>query len=224
MSHTSIHISIPKPCHESWDRMDATALGAFCNSCKKEVIDYSAMTDREVIEQLTQAKVGCGRFRVDQVEAPLIVPMVNNGFMKWKALLLGLLPIFSARAAMASPHTPIPTDQKPINNKDTVKAKPSLPEHITVNGTVENDKGEPLTATITVVDSAGNNLGLTVSSNKKGRFSLQIDHTIYKDNMPSIYVYCRDYVYKIIHLSNEPIQSYKIKIGQRAYIVGQWMY
>ncbi len=224
MNKTSIQISISNPCQESWDKMDKTERGAFCHSCHKEVVDFSAMTDREVIEHLTRAKSGCGRFRVDQVEAPLTIPILNNGFMKWKALLLGLLPLFAAKAVMSSPHTPVLTDQKPIDNKDTAKTKPSLPEHITINGSVENEKGEPLQANIQLTDSSGNNLGHAVSTDKKGRFSLQIDKTLYKNNTPSMEVYSHGYVTKIMPLSAEPIQAYKIRIDRHAYMVGEWMY
>jgi len=98
MSRTSIHISIPKPCHEGWENMDATERGAFCHSCQKEVIDFSAMTDREVIEYLGKHKTGCGRFREDQVDTRLTLPRLDNGFLKWKALFLGLLPFVSVKA------------------------------------------------------------------------------------------------------------------------------
>jgi hypothetical protein len=225
MSHTSIHISIPTPCHESWDGMDATSQGAFCHSCQKAVIDYSAMTDREVIEHLTQAKSGCGRFRADQVAAPLTIPKVNNGFMKWKALFLGLLPIFAARTIIASPHTPVLTDQKPTDQKDTAQAKPSLPEHITITGTIENEKGVAVPeSTIQVIDSAGNFIGPAVTADKKGRFSIQTDRSLYKDALPYLRIYSRNYDMKIVNLTNEPQQRYTVKLEQQQYIVGQWFF
>ncbi|MBS1595356.1 MAG: hypothetical protein JST90_13650 [Bacteroidetes bacterium] len=48
MKH-KLHLTIPTPCHERWDDMTATERGAFCHSCSKEVIDFSAMTDSELL-------------------------------------------------------------------------------------------------------------------------------------------------------------------------------
>jgi hypothetical protein len=95
MNRRSVHITIPSPCHESWDSMDATARGAFCHSCQKEVIDFSAMTDREVIEYLSTQSIGCGKFREDQLNTKLSMPQLDNGIFRWKALLLGFLSFIS---------------------------------------------------------------------------------------------------------------------------------
>lgn len=40
-------LTIPKPCHESWDAMHGGAKERFCDSCQHEVHDLSAMTRRE---------------------------------------------------------------------------------------------------------------------------------------------------------------------------------
>jgi len=101
MKYKSIHISIPTPCHESWDSMDATERGAFCHSCQKEVIDFSAMTDREVIEYLASHQTGCGRFRKDQLDTMLTIPKIDNGAFRWRALFLSVLSLLSLKNIMA---------------------------------------------------------------------------------------------------------------------------
>jgi hypothetical protein len=127
MTRNPIHISIPKPCHESWGRMDATAQGAFCHSCQKEVIDFSAMTDREVAEYLAKHQTGCGRFRKDQLDTKLSIPQLDNGIFKWRVLLLGVLPFISLKTAFASSDpVRISLDQKDTAAKspiDTVQLK-----------------------------------------------------------------------------------------------------
>ncbi len=223
MSYNSIHISIPKPCHEAWDRMDPTERGAFCQSCQKEVIDYSSMTDREVIEHLTNAKRGCGRFRSDQVEAPLSLPRLNNGFMKWRAILLGLLPIFAFRDAIASQPRPVLSDQTTLN-KDIKPTSTLLPEHIIVNGLVINEKGEPVMANIQVIDSAGDFIGPAVGTDKKGRFTLQAERKVYKDKLPFLKINSRNYNPQYISLTKDKIQAVKIKMIQQTYIVGDWYF
>ena len=130
MSRTSIHISIPTPCHESWDSMDTTERGAFCHSCQKEVIDFSAMTDREVIEFLEKHKTGCGRFRADQLDTKLTIPRLDNGVFRWRALFLGLGSLISVKNLFASTRPNVlqsDTSTKNINDSMTSKEVPIYP-------------------------------------------------------------------------------------------------
>jgi hypothetical protein len=64
-----MRISIPKPCHENWNEMTPEQQGAFCKVCNKVVVDFSAMSDEEVIAYLEQKKEEktCGRFRTAQL-------------------------------------------------------------------------------------------------------------------------------------------------------------
>lgn len=64
-----MRISIPKPCHENWNEMTPEQQGAFCKGCNKVVVDFSAMSDEEVITYLEQKKEEktCGRFRTEQL-------------------------------------------------------------------------------------------------------------------------------------------------------------
>lgn len=64
-----MRISIPKPCHENWNDMTPEQQGAFCKVCNKVVVDFSAMSDEEVIAYLEQKKEEktCGRFRTSQL-------------------------------------------------------------------------------------------------------------------------------------------------------------
>jgi hypothetical protein len=68
---TQLKISIPTPCHENLSVMDKTENGKFCLSCQKEVIDFTKMSDEDIILYFEKKKSGeakvCGTFRVDQV-------------------------------------------------------------------------------------------------------------------------------------------------------------
>lgn len=81
--------------------MTATELGAFCHSCSKEVLDFSAMTDSELLSFFAGGKAGCGRFRTDQVGMPITPPVLHNGPMRWWAMFFSLLPFLYLRAAAA---------------------------------------------------------------------------------------------------------------------------
>lgn len=67
-------ISIPKPCHEDWNKMTPDAKGAFCGSCQKSVYDFSNKSDEEILEVFEKKgkeKV-CGRFTPSQLSRPVV--------------------------------------------------------------------------------------------------------------------------------------------------------
>jgi hypothetical protein len=107
--------------------MDATERGAFCHSCQTEVIDFSAMTDREVIEYLEKHKAGCGRFRKDQLETKLVIPKLDNGIFRWRAVFLGVLSFLSARNILAQSNGRATMNQNSVPKtelKDTKQYSP----------------------------------------------------------------------------------------------------
>lgn len=67
-------ISIPKPCHEDWNKMTPDAKGAFCASCQKSVYDFSKKTDEEIIAVFEKEEKGkvCGRFTPAQLSRPVV--------------------------------------------------------------------------------------------------------------------------------------------------------
>lgn len=61
--------SVPLPCHAAWDDMIPDQGGRFCGACQKTVIDFTAMSDQEVLALLASSRTTiCGRFRNDQLE------------------------------------------------------------------------------------------------------------------------------------------------------------
>jgi len=67
-----ISISIPKPCHEDWNKMTPNEKGAFCGKCAKTVIDFTKKTADEISSFLIEqsGKKICGRFMSDQLDEP----------------------------------------------------------------------------------------------------------------------------------------------------------
>ncbi|MCU0436997.1 MAG: T9SS type A sorting domain-containing protein [Raineya sp.] len=62
-------ISIPEPCHENWQKMTPQDKGRFCNACSKVVIDFTQMTEEEIIHffQKHQNQAVCGRAKQTQL-------------------------------------------------------------------------------------------------------------------------------------------------------------
>src|SRR5690606_36105847 len=60
-------ISIPNPCHENWNEMLPEEKGRFCLSCQKCVLDFTKLSDDEILKSL-QKPNQCGRFSNQQLE------------------------------------------------------------------------------------------------------------------------------------------------------------
>ncbi len=87
-------VSIPEPCHENWDNMSPTEQGRFCKACCKEVVDFSAMSDAQMVlyfSKLTSEKV-CGRVYPDQLNRTMTAPEpIKKKKWYWNYLALFLL-------------------------------------------------------------------------------------------------------------------------------------
>ncbi len=71
-----LQLSIPEPCHENWQNMTPTDQGRYCNSCAKPVVDFSMMSDYEVLNYFstrTDEKV-CGRALPTQLDRDMTMP------------------------------------------------------------------------------------------------------------------------------------------------------
>lgn len=70
----TMKIKIEKPCHEDWSKMTSEAQGKFCNACEKSVVDFSMMSDAQILNYFSQPKIQkvCGRFNADQVDRALV--------------------------------------------------------------------------------------------------------------------------------------------------------
>jgi hypothetical protein len=100
----SLTIQIPQPCHEPWSEMQPTEQGRFCASCQKTVIDYTALSDQELVRLLSQpTETTCGRFRNEQLNRPLTLstPVNASVWRHWISLLtMGLFGWQTARAQL----------------------------------------------------------------------------------------------------------------------------
>ena len=104
----SLIVKIPQPCHERWDAMQPAEQGRFCASCRKTVVDYTALSDRELVQRLNQSATTCGRFRNDQLNRPLVMAdqRTNPGWQRWLGVLtMGLL---GWQTAQAQGNQPVP--------------------------------------------------------------------------------------------------------------------
>lgn len=68
-------ITVPQPCHEDWAQMTPADRGRYCAVCAKIVVDFSQLTDAELLLWLSASPAAtCGNFRPDQLDRPLRLP------------------------------------------------------------------------------------------------------------------------------------------------------
>jgi hypothetical protein len=65
---TKYKITIPKPCHEDWNKMAPNDSGRFCGSCSKNVVDFTNMLPDEIQVYFRQHSNVCGRFKNSQLD------------------------------------------------------------------------------------------------------------------------------------------------------------
>lgn len=68
-----VQIQVPTPCSQHWDDMKTIPEGKFCSSCEKNVIDFTLLNDRQILEIVRNNKHVCGRFTDEQLNRELLV-------------------------------------------------------------------------------------------------------------------------------------------------------
>jgi hypothetical protein len=99
-THQILRLSIPEPCHENWENMVPNEIGVYCQSCSKEVTDFTSMTDTDIFKYLDKRRGQklCGRFKNTQLERPIIYISPKVFRMRiafWKKFLAALFICFS---------------------------------------------------------------------------------------------------------------------------------
>lgn len=121
----SLTVQIPQPCHERWADMQPTERGRFCASCQKTVVDYTGLSDQELVSLLSKSlETTCGRFRNEQLNHPLMVsnPGLTAVWHRWVGLLT--MSLFGWQTAQAqvsqTSRPPQPTSVRPVYSVTTL--------------------------------------------------------------------------------------------------------
>ncbi len=158
-------LSVENPCHEKWSSFSPTPEGGFCQSCAKVVVDFTKMTDTEIITFFTSKKrETCGRFRADQLKA--YSPLMTSRQKRWSWAHVALAGVIF--------FTAVPTAVAQRNRAVSVqviesKSLPSVPGNTQlVRGVVlAKEDGSPLPAVNIVLK--GSQVGTV--SNEFGEFT-----------------------------------------------------
>ncbi|MFP9098760.1 hypothetical protein ACLI09_06885 [Flavobacterium sp. RHBU_24] len=130
-----LKISIPTPCHESWDAMTPEGKGRFCDACAKTVVDFTGMKALEITDYFStnSSKKVCGRFKGNQLEnkvEPVIPTALLNkiaattlNFRQMFAVTLMAVmgtSLFSCNKEEPEATVPDPINQKAQKNRPTM--------------------------------------------------------------------------------------------------------
>ena len=150
-----LKISIPSPCHENLSLMDKTENGKFCLSCQKEVIDFTKMTDEEIVLYFDKKKSGtakvCGTFRADQVlekEKMIEIPIQTYFYAKtnhqkflWMLFAcMGMFFVSCDSKTKGEVKITVVDSLKNINDEDSIDNKEILLTGDTIYSTQPNGK------------------------------------------------------------------------------------
>ena len=159
-----IQISIPEPCHEGWQNMTPVEKGRFCASCQKTVLDFTYLSDNEIINLVNKNDDLCGRISTSQLNRNLIeTKRTSNCFGYLATSVLAFLGLGTSTIVAQERPVTEQTDLKYLNKAtDSVKK-------ITITGVVKDDDGMPLPGVLVTIK----NTSIGTQANEKGTFSIK---------------------------------------------------
>lgn len=203
-------LHINEPCTEDWSSMLPEEKGKFCLSCQKPVIDFSNMTDAEIIRMLQQRNGSvCGRMLVSQQHRTLVNHKVARKKQMWYApwkYVAGLLLGITTQQQVGAQETGVIAPVEQNNQSGKTASKVSVR---TFRGVVVDGSNEGIPGAIIIEKGTKNN---TVAD-EEGKFSIDVpeDATLYISSMgteqlltlrPELFE-MKDYTITIIEQSSE---------------------
>ena len=184
MKKLPFRITLDSPCSEDLNNMQDTTCGKFCNSCQKEVFDFTKLSDNEIYK-IMQANTG-------KVCAQLTSAQLENGFtyteetynniawLKYAASILfmgGITNAFSQTAIWEFKPTKTEQQSKTTSNSTTK-------DSINIQGTIINAvTNKPLTYPMLVELQSENRTLTQTKSSDSGSFNIIISN---KENVEKI--------------------------------------
>jgi hypothetical protein len=178
MGPHDFHITIPKPCHENWDKMTPDEKGKFCSVCNKTVTDFSSHTKEQVIASLEKTGYDvCGRFPSAYISRVVSYEKTRvNSFRFFQSILaiVGLSGLF-----MGDAHAQNTVQDSTL--KETVTT--STIETIRVRGIVKDSKTKKPLDYVSIVAEIDHKVIGSVLTNDDGEFKITLPISQNKDTL-----------------------------------------
>ncbi len=167
-------VNLPEPCHQDWNKMNTQEKGRFCGSCQKLVIDFSGMSDTEIISYFKEYKSQntCGRFKKTQINRTLKKQETPRRKLFLKELAAACFAFFLASTDAKAQGGAILSDEKVAQIRQQREEKKFIEnqgKQIAINGRVKNGNENLSNATISVKGTGHKTLSL-----ENGLFSVYI--------------------------------------------------
>jgi len=184
-----IQLQIPTPCHENWENMNASQQGRFCMSCRKEVVDFTVMTDQEMLAYITTASGNtCGRAENSQLNRFMAIPDQKSRYSfkyVWSLLITSALISGKSSAQVKPPKETVVAlggDSRTMGDSIITVGKMMAVDNrkiplVQITGRVADEQNNPIPYASVVVK--GSSKG--VATDAGGNFSIQT-----KDNVHGI--------------------------------------
>lgn len=174
MFRKQLSISIPDPCSVPWESMTLVEnTNRYCASCEKVIIDFTQMSDAELLTYFNKNTKHCGRFAEHQLNRQIIPVTVH--WAKWKRTLL--LPSFLIGIEAAAQTGGTKADSVQIPQAQFPSALMSQPvsvhsDTLILEGVVIDSTNSPVSGCIVwMVRDTGN---FSASTDSEGRFRLKV--------------------------------------------------
>jgi len=211
------HISIPTPCHQSWQDMMPANNGRNCQHCSKIVTDFTVMTNIEIITHLTTSSNVCGRLNQQQLNAINQQLQIEDlsftyRFKAWIVAigLLGSMSFFKAEA-QTKPVVEQSSDKSQVKYISPMLGKIAFNVRTrTISGVVFDENNQPFPG---VIISVSQNIG--TQSDAVGKFRLTVSQSIQQFKVSST-----GYVPQIVTVDNSN-NVYQIKLKEVPHMLGE---
>lgn len=191
MKKEAIHLSIPTPCHEKWGEMSPAEKGRFCNQCSKTVIDFTTMSDGEIIQTIRKNNAAiCGRFLNSQMSRPITHYSGRsfNTYLPLTHLLVGFF-LFSSPALVFTQTHMSPTEIPQVEVIETIKGdvyvdeRPRLNQNIIEGYLVDSTTNEILSYESIRLETVNGKIVSITQADENGYFRIEVPATFKDSNL-----------------------------------------
>ena len=179
--HPQVQLNIPQPCHENWDKMTPSQQGRFCSACAKEVVDFTTMSDTEVLHYFLDKKNEkvCGRMYPDQLNRSITKPVYPEKKKWWYWNYAAMFLVMFQKSNATTIHGGLGVEHSMIEHKPKFSVKELynfskdklLPLTKVITGKVTDENGEPVSFASIKIKGSSNG----ISADANGDFSMKAD-------------------------------------------------
>lgn len=184
-------IRIDNPCSENWEQMLESENGKFCQNCSKNVIDFTTLTDKQIIDIVSKSSGrSCGRLTNNQLNRTIYDKQEVAYPTLFSKIAASFLLVSLTQNSTASPvkkwATNFVSSPSEIKKAKTVQEKKRIGDStITVRGKLLDVKTKE---TIPFANVLIRSLNLGTTTNIDGEFKFEVPSQFKTVDVEIIYV------------------------------------